>query len=247
MDEECSCAPTKQTASKGFLWSLPDLFGKRTVIGFCDQEIMVKQINKTQANKIISQNHYSKTTVWSSNLHLGVFVGDDIIGALQFGPPMNPAASNKIVKNTPTNGCLELNRMWLNDLKPTNCASRAVSFAIKIIKKTRPDVQWIQSFADERCKKLGAVYQACSFAYLGSHKTTFYRLGDEWFHQSMMGRAEYDKRGWWSGPKIARLNANKANAVPHEFSQYRYVKFIKSSARKNLMLCEYKYPKPTGE
>lgn len=247
MDEDCLCRQDGQDIPKGFIWSLPDLFGKRTVTGFSDGEITVKQIGKAIANNIISKNHYSKTAVWSSNLHLGVFVNDDMIGVLQFGPPMNPASSSKIVKNTPIGGCLELNRMWLQDSKPANCASRAISFAAKIIRKIKPDIQWVQSFADERCGKLGAVYQACSFMYLGSHKTTFYKLGDEWFHQSMMGRAEYDKRGWWSGPKIARLNANKKDAIPYEFNQYRYIKFIKSSARKNLLLKPHQYPKPTVE
>lgn len=248
MDDDCLCS-NDTTPNKGFIYGDADLFGKRLVIGFSDGEICVKKINKSVADKLIRQGHYSATVVWSSNLHLGVFWMDQLIGALQYGPPMNPAAASKVVKNTSSGGCLELNRMWIHDKKPPNCASRAISFSLKLIRKIRPEVEWVQSFADERCGKLGTVYQACSFVYLGSHKTTFYRLGDEWFHQSMMGRAEYDKRGWWSGPKIARLNANKDKAVPHEFNQYRYVKFIHSSARKRLMIQAHKYPKKniTGE
>lgn len=244
MDDDCTC---QSNITKGFIWSAPDLFGKKTIIGFTDGEVEVSLIPKTQANKIISSGHYSKTVVWSSNLHLGIYWNGRLIGAMQYGPPMNPASACKIIKNTSSKGCLELNRLWMDDQKPSNCASRAISFSVKIIKATRPEVRWIQSFADERCGKLGAVYQACSFVYLGSHKTTFYHLDGEWFHQSMMGRAQYDKRGWWSGPKIARLNANKDKARPFEFNQYRYIKAIKKSAIKDLLVPTYKYPKITGE
>ena len=53
--------------------------------------------------------------------------------------------------------------MWLSDDAPRNSESRAISYAVKYIRKACPSVVWIQSFADERCGGLGVVYQAANF------------------------------------------------------------------------------------
>lgn len=58
---------------------------------------------------------------------------------------------------------MELNRMWLSGAAPRNSESRAISYSIKYIRQACPSVAWIQSFADERCKSLGVVYQAVNF------------------------------------------------------------------------------------
>ena len=60
--------------------------------------------------------------------------------------------------------------MWLSDDAPRNSESRAISYALKYIRRACPSVAWVQSYADERCQGLGVVYQACSFLYLGFHK-----------------------------------------------------------------------------
>lgn len=229
---------------KGWIYGLPVLFGHCPVDGFGDGEIDVRVIPKDRADTIIASGHYSGSVVWSSSLHLGVFHNERCIGCLQFGPPMNPAASNKVVSGTPSGGSLELNRMWLSDEKPKNTATRAIAFAVRFIRRTRPAVQWIQSFADERCGKLGAVYQAAGFLYLGSHLTTFYRLDGEWFHKSMWNRAPVDKRGWGSGPKVARLRAGMDRAIPHDFRQFRYLLPLRKDVLGRLCMSPQPYPKP---
>ncbi len=223
---------------------VPDLFGHRPVEGCTDGEIEVRPIPKPQADEIIRRGHYSRSVAWSSSLHFGVLHGGAVIGALQYGPAMNPASGARVVADTSPEGWLELNRMWLADEKPQNCATRAISFSLRLIRRLRPQVEWIQSFADSRCGKLGAVYQAASFLYLGSHDSTFYLLDGEWFHRSMIGRKETDKRGWGSGPKIARLRGREHEAVPHTFTQYRYLRFLDPRARKRLLLPSLPYPKP---
>lgn len=227
----------------GYLWSPPDLFGHRTVEGFGDAELEVRPIEKSRADEIIRAGHYSKSVVWSSSEHFGVFHNKRLCGALQFGPGMNPASGSKVVADSSSDSWLELNRMWLDDAKPANCASRAVAFSIRILRKIRPRLEWVQSFADERCGKLGSVYQACSFLYLGSHEATFYELDGEWFHKSMWNRPTIDKRGWGCGPKITRLLANKARAVRHTFVQYRYFRPLNRNVLARLRLPVLPYPK----
>jgi hypothetical protein len=229
----------------GLLLSDPDLFGHRSVIGCGDDTVQVRVRPKEWVSQIIRKGHYSGTVSWASNEHYGVFMDDIAIGALQFGPAMNPKSGARVVQGTQPDQWLELNRMWLVDEKPRNCTSRVVSFALRLLRKRRPRIAWVQSYADSRCGKMGGIYQACSFLYCGSHETTFYELEGEFYHQSMMGRPEIDKRGWGSGPRIKRLNQNREQAVRHVFTQYRYIKPLVKWAKCNLLLSVQPYPKPS--
>ena len=114
---------------------------------------------------------------------------------------------------------------------------------VKVIRHQRPRVQWIQTFADERCGKNGGLYQACSFLYCGFHVSEFYEIDGTWIHKSMMDRPSLDKRGWRSGPKVAWAKQNRARAKRHEFRQFRYIKFLDGRARGRLLLPVLPYPK----
>lgn len=221
-----------------------NLLGEKMVVGARRGDIEVRIIPKKQCDQIIKAGHYSGTVVWSSNLHLGVYHDDELMGAMQFGPAMNPRSGHNIVEGSVPTSWLELNRLWLAEHKPDNAASQAIACAIQIIKTTRPQIEWVQSFADERCGRLGGVYQACSFDYVGYHESEFFRIDDTWIHKSMLTRAQVDKRGWRQGPRVAWAQANKDRAVPHTFKQYRYIKFLRPGARKRLLLDVLPYPKP---
>lgn len=229
-----------------FSYGPPDLFGHRDVLACGDGVVQVYRMDKDAADEIITRGHYSHSVVWSSSMHFGVRDVSNglLIGALQFGPAMNPASGGKVVRDCLPDEWLELNRMWLSDAKPINCATRAISYALRLAKADRPGLTWVQSFADSRCRKAGGVYQAASFLYLGSHRSTFYELDGEWFHKSMKGRKPIDKRGWGSGPKVARFAANADRAVAHTFTQYRYIRFLEPRAKARLLLPVLPYPKP---
>lgn len=224
----------------------PTLFGQPEVVGYSSGEVEVRSIHKDDADKIIREGHYSGSVSWSSNLHLGVYVAGDLIGAMQYGPAMNPASGPNVVAGSTTDSWLELNRLWLSDDKPPNTTSRAIACSLRLIKATRPKVEWIQSFADERCGKWGGVYQACSFLYCGEHTGTFYEIDGTWIHKSMLQRPGVDKRGWRAGPRVAWAQANQHRATEHTFRQFRYVKLLRPAVRKRLLLPVLPYPKPNG-
>lgn len=223
------------------------LFGPDVLEGYEDDELRVQIVPKELADALIRRNHYSKATCWASSLHFGVFAQSGaLLGALQYGPPMNSGSVGHIVRDSTYRNMVELNRMWLRDEKPANTATRAISFSIRVIRSMRPQVDWVMSFADERCGKLGAVYQAASFLYCGEHDSTFYELDGEWFHKSAIGRGN-DNRGNTPGQKIKRFNANIDRAVPHTFRQFRYIRPLTASARKRLLLPVLPYPKPAED
>lgn len=204
--------------------------------GFGCQAFYVAQLPCKEAREIITRFHYSHRVVNNSYLHLGVYIDGALEGVLQFGYALQPARAGKVVQGTVQGEYMELNRMWLSDEAPRNSESRAISYATKYIRRACPSVAWVQSFADERCKGLGVVYQAANFCYLGSHMTTFYELDGEFYH-SMMASRKDAKRGLY-------LQANMHRATKHCYKQFRYVLFLKRNWMKRLNLTIKPYPKP---
>ena len=223
---------------KGFIYSdQSSLWGSRDIIGFGDGMFSVSEIDRQKANDCIVKNHYSHKFYNATYIHLGVFIGGEFLGVLQYGYAMNPASCGSVVRGTQKDEYLELNRMWLSDKAPRNSESKAISYSLKYIKKRYPKVKWIQSFADERCGGLGIVYQAASFEYYGEHTATFWTLDGEVFHNSLMTR----------NPKLSKsaafLQENKDRAESENLRQFRYVKFLDQKQKKNILLKKREYPK----
>jgi len=210
----------------------------RSVIGFGDERFRVRVIPRSLAVETIIKHHYSGRVVNNSYVHLGVFLDDAFVGALQFGYALNPASGGRIVPGTPNKGYLELNRMWIDDSVPRNGETMALAFAVRFVRARHPGVAWIQSFADERCGRWGAVYQAASFLYCGFHWTDFWLIDGVWYHDMLLTA---HKKG---GGRGRFLRANLHRATRHRFRQFRYIRPLKPAARRGLTLPVLPYPKP---
>lgn len=208
------------------------------IAGFGCRCLFVVQIPRNKAAEMIIQHHYSHRIVNNSYVHLGVFFNGELIGCLQFGYMLTPRAMKRIVAGTEIGEYLELNRMWLSDIAPKNTESHVISYAFKYIKRVCPMVKWVQSFADERCGRLGVVYQASNFLYLGYHLTSFFELDGETYHEMLL---TCYKKG---GRRAEYLRANLYRAIKHTLRQFRYIYFIKQKCRKGLNYEVYPYPKP---
>ncbi|MCW2480473.1 protein mom [Candidatus Symbiopectobacterium sp. NZEC135] len=213
---------------------------KGVVVGYGSPELRVETIPCWLARVIVTSRHYSGRFVNNSYLHLGVFSERELVGVMQWGYALNPNSGARVVSGTGNRQYMELNRLWLHDKMPKNSESRAISYALKVIKQLFPDVQWVQSFADERCGKLGVVYQASNFDYVGFHESTFYELDGEWYHSIAMNAIA---RG---GERGRYLREHRARAATHRFKQFRYIKFLHKNAKKRLNTKLFKvqpYPK----
>lgn len=213
------------------------LFGARRVRGFGTEAFRVEEIHRDRANAIVRRHHYSKRVVANSYVHLGVFLGRELYGVLQFGYAMNPASGAGVVEGTPNDGYLELNRMWLDDFAPPNSESRAIGHAIRYIRRAWPKVRWIQSFADERCGLNGKVYQACNFGFFGEHTSIFWDLDGETFHN--IAATTTGPKG---GARARWLRDNLHRAERRELRQFRYLFFMAPRFRRRLRLTEQPYP-----
>jgi hypothetical protein len=216
------------------------LWGESECIGFGTDDFYVKEIDRKLANEIIIKNHYSKKVYNATYIHLGVFYKNNLKGVLQYGYAMNPASCGSVVKGTQQDEYLELNRMWIDDDCKQYAESQAISYSIKYIKKKLKKIKWIQSFADERCGGFGIVYQACSFDYFGEHKSDFWELDGEVYHNIQMTVAKDSKR-YKGGARY--LQENKERAVKMNLRQFRYIKFIDKREKKNCLLKQKPYLK----
>jgi len=226
----------------GYILSQMALFGNAEVVGFGSNSFYIKEIPRKKANEIILKNHYSKKFYNASTIHLGVFDCNNMIGVLQYGFAMNPVSMGSVVQGTKKDEYLELNRMWFLDGRNPNYKSKAISYSIKFIKKKYPKIAWIQSFADERCKKFGVVYQAANFEYFGEHTNIFWEINGNYYHNSLMTRNKS------LCPSAGFVQNNKDIAKKHTFRQFRYIFFIKKNFRKRCLLEKKPYPKvPFGE
>ncbi len=215
-----------------------ELFGERRAVGFGDADFYIKEIDREVANRIIRKNHYSRKVYSASYIHFGVFLDGELLGAIQFGYAMNPASQASVVAETGMDEYLELNRMWLDDLAPRNSESRALSYCLKTIRASHPKIKWVQSFADERCRLGGVVYQACNFGYYGEHTSTFWELDGEIYHNSIMTDSRKADT-----PKGRKLQGRADEATAHKLRQFRYLFFMKPRFAARCLLTQQPYPK----
>lgn len=211
--------------------------GENGVAGFGQRDFYVAWIPSKLSRELVIKHHYSHTVVNNSYCHIGVYYRQNLAGVLVFGYALQPRSVGKIVSDTGVTEYMELNRMWLSDVAPRNSESRAISYCFKYIKRACPSVAWVQSFADERCGRLGVVYQAANFLYCGHHWTDFYYLDGEFYHGMMLTRKN-------AGPRSLVLQNNQDRALPMRYRQFRYVYFLKKHWRKRLALDTHPYPKP---
>lgn len=126
------------------------------------KEIIVRSIDSSSAKALCKKYHYSGKVVPNSQIHLGVFYKGRCEGVMQFGPSTD---KRRMAQNLSVgiNEFLELNRMAFSDVLPRFSESRAISVAIKILKKKYPFLRLIISFADACQCGDGAIYRASGF------------------------------------------------------------------------------------
>lgn len=127
------------------------------------KDIILKPIPRADADRVVKEHHYSGKVVQNSKISIGVFYAGRLEGALQFGPSLMKAGLIGLVEGTPWEGFIELNRMAFSDRLPRNSESRAISIAMRLLRKHAPKLQWVVSFADGTQCGDGTIYRASGF------------------------------------------------------------------------------------
>lgn len=134
------------------------------------KDIVLRPIPRNDANALIKRVHYSGKIVNNSNIHIGVFYQGKLEGALQFGSSLDKRKIQGLVAGTLWHEFIELNRMAFTDVLPRNSESRAISIALKLLKKHAPQLKWVITFADGTQCGDGTIYRASGFVLTGIKK-----------------------------------------------------------------------------
>lgn len=85
-------------------------------------------------------------------------------GVIVYGYDVNPNVHKQY--NSQRGRIIQLLRVALNGKQSST--SKAVSISLRLLKKLKPCIHLVVSFADEEAGHLGTLYQATNFYYLGS-------------------------------------------------------------------------------
>jgi hypothetical protein len=204
------------------------------------KDLRVAAITSRDANDLIRKLHYSHKVVMNSQLHLGVFLGTRLEGAMQFGPSLDRRKLKGLVQGTSWNGFLELNRLAFSDNLPRNSESRALGVAMRLIRREYPWIEWIVSFADAAQCGDGTIYRAAGFVltrikrnttnWIGPDGTVISNVGERTSMKKIQATAaRTDYRGGADMDHYKRLGFK-----PIEGFQLRYIYFTNREARARL-------------
>jgi hypothetical protein len=225
------------------------------------KDIVLQPISAKDANELVKRVHYSGKVVQNSQLHIGVFLHGELEGAMQFGPSLDKRKIQGLVNGTLWHEFIELNRMAFSDALPRNSESRAISIAMKLLKKHAPQVKWVVSFADATQCGDGTIYRASGFVLTGIKKNSQVwtaPTGARFSRTSLTDNRSKTQQS--SAQRIVSLrNGNagdyalsggggasmkqyvEAGFVPMDGYQLRYIYFIDPSYRQRLTVPELPY------
>lgn len=220
------------------------------------KDILLKPIPAKDANELVKRVHYSGKVVQNSQMHIGVFYGGKLEGAMQFGPSLDKRKIQGLVTDTAWHEFIELNRMAFSDALPRNSESRAIAISMKLLRKYAPQIKWVISFADATQCGDGTIYRASGFVLTGIRKNNqIWQMPDGEVatrmvatdtrrpeRQRLLSRVTVTK-----GQHIKETGASSmqpfidAGAKPLAGFQLRYIYFIDQTYRQRLTVPELPY------
>ncbi len=198
------------------------------------KSIRVAPVDRAAADACVRRWHYSGRTYSKSRLHLGVWLGGELLGAMQFGPPLQTSHLVGLVRDTKWNGFIELNRMAFSDRLPRNSESRALAVAMRLMREHAPHVEWCVSFADGTQCGDGAIYRASGFALTGIKRNTSLWRAPSGDVVSDVGVRTSERLRRTLHTNGSRASMESAGMSRLDGFQLRYVYFIDPAARGRL-------------
>ena len=108
--------------------------------------------------------HYSKNIPVDKLVKVGVWEGDNFIGAIVFGDGLL-GPTGTVYGGVDKFKIAEIVRIALRDHQHE--VSKMISIAIKLLQKRYPGIELVVAFADQGEGHVGTIYQAANFTYCG--------------------------------------------------------------------------------
>lgn len=184
----------------------------------------IRPVEKEVAVKFVQEYHYSKILPRLTKHYLGVFSGDEMVGAITLGWGTQPLQTIKKILNKhdyKTEDYVEIGKMCFSPEINNNASSgsQIMSLLVKWL-KVNTNYNFLYTLADGIMGKCGYVYQASNFKYIGSFKTSVYRdtkTGEKIHPRS--AKALCKENAEWEGK-------DKVFWLTHDFCEYKGIEKI---------------------
>ena len=147
-----------------------DLMGNCIGYEVPEKGIRIVECEKSEADRIIAQHHYSHKPVPNSFVSLLVVYNGKVSGALQCGYGIRP----KIKGCYDPEQVREFDRMWLSDEMPKYSETITLSLFHRYMRMAHPEVKVLISYADTSAGNSGTIYRAANYELVDSLKADFY-------------------------------------------------------------------------
>ena len=220
---------------------------------YCDtSKLSIRQIDKRTAKSMIVKHHYSK--LWTKcSVALGLFhltgnehsffdeLEEKMIGVCVFGDPVGRASGESISELIDRTEVFELTRLFIHDGYGSNIESWFISQSMNWLRKNRPEIKALVSYADPKQNHPGTIYQATNWMYqgiIGKHTWSFkFNENDRWKH----GRTIFPYYGTNDVEKIQR-QVKEPFWIRKEPRKHRYIYLICNKSLKKKVMKNLKYP-----
>lgn len=199
------------------------------------KHLIVRTIPARMGRAFVCSHHYSGSCNNNAQIFFGVFWRGALEGVMALGPPMDRRKSILLVRDTAWNGLIELLRMAFSEALPRNSESRALSVALRMLRKSAPHIEWIQSFADATQCGDGTIYRAAGFVLTGIRRNRTLALQDDGSVRA--------KTSMCRDPLVLQQTKGASRVVGTMLPgfQVRYMYFQNPEARKRLTVQELPY------
>lgn len=188
----------------------------------------IREIDKDTAFPVLKRYHYSNTLPKINKHFIGFYLKDELVGVVTLGWGTRPLHTiRKIFPSLVSEDYYEIGRMCMTDDMPRNSESQMLSQLIKFIKKNYPHIKVLFTWADGVLGKVGYVYQASNFNYLGFIWTDIYMKDGVKIHprqtKHFFSTGKDDKRVTVR-PTLEQMN--EFGIKHYKGKQFKYVYFI---------------------
>ena len=195
----------------------------------------VKRIRGGVGRDFIRDHHYTKSC-HNGPMCWGLFRHDEIIGVIAFANPSSEAVRSQMFGVDYKHTVTELHRLFISDTTPKNAESWFIVRALKELKKVKPELNAVISFADSTEGHVGTIYQATNALFCGT-------TGRARFWRDSEGRLRHPRQ---NGVNIDPYTAKQRGWKPEmREAKNRYVFIVGNRKwfKSNFKLTALPYPK----
>lgn len=210
------------------------------------------EVDKETALDMVRRYHYSNTLPRLNKHYIGFWLDGRLVGLVTLGWGTRPEHTiRRIFPSLTTKDYFEIGRMVMTEEMPRNSESQMISDLCWYIRQEMPDVKVLFTWADGMVGKVGYVYQACSFHYIGYSGGEMYMMDGRKMHvRSMKALLVPDRGGDERITVRPTLEQMREHGIHHyKGKQFAYLKFLcgkfekKRLVRECLMDLDSPYPK----